>query len=91
MKGATFSRSKIKYSEYWFKFGCRSKSNKNLMFRFYSFPRANEHVYVKNIFENLEKRDKIKAWIHALKIQNIIRKIRVCLLYFKREDYIICS
>ncbi|KYN01024.1 hypothetical protein ALC62_08250 [Cyphomyrmex costatus] len=90
MEGATFSpRSKVKHLEYCSVYDCRSNSNKNLTVRFHNFPKANKHVvYVKNIFGNLEKRDKVKAWMHALKIRNVTHKTRVCSLHFKREDYI---
>ncbi|XP_076684760.1 uncharacterized protein LOC143377418 [Andrena cerasifolii] len=70
--------------------GCESRANKNSNVRFHCFPQPNERfVYKKNVFGNVEKIDRLKAWKIAFKICEITPSMKVCSLHFKKQDYIL--
>lgn len=66
---------------------CNNKSNKYLEIRFHYFLTARR--FVKNIFRNLEKMNRLRTWMKALKLKEVNPNIKVCSFNFHKDDYIL--
>lgn len=84
------SEIKISNREYCCVYGCKSRACDNREISFHKFPKEGEcTVEVTKKFGTIEKIDKRKAWIMAIRTAKAVTsRMKICSLHFNASDYI---
>lgn len=84
------SKIKISNREYCCVYGCKSRACDNREISFHKFPKeGNCTVEVTNKFGTIEKIDKRKAWIMAIRTgKAVTSRMKICSLHFSASDYV---
>lgn len=84
------SKMKISNREYCCVYGCKSRASDNREIFFHKFPEKGKcTVEVTNKFGTIEKIDKHKAWIMAIRIgKAVTSRMKICSLHFSASDYV---